>query len=515
MSTNFQMKKTIDNTSAKWDSNDNDTLLMILNSISEGIIVADKYGNFLFFNPVAGKILGIGKKNVKPAEWTSVYGCYRQDEVTPYPSEQLPLSRAIRNDEVEDEIIFIKNPKRPEGVFINVSACPLKKANGSVRGGIVIFRDITESIKSAKQLRKLSNAIEQTADSAVITNKQGIIEYVNPAFEKTTGYNRKEVLGKTPQILKSNKHNNAFYKKLWSTILSGNTYRGTIINKKKNGDLYWCEQTITPMKDSVGNITNFVSVIKDITELKEKQKQEFRLNIAREIQQRLYKPNISVPGFDIAGATYSAVETGGDYFDFISMPDGHIGLVIGDVSGHGIGSALIMAQTRAYLRAFVKMETDPGIILTWLNQELTADLSEMHYVTLILARLDPQRNLLDYSSAGHLPAYLLNGSGDTSQIMESTGIPLGFIKDYKYYKSEQIKLAPDNILAFFTDGLVETKTHDEIEFGFDRALEIINNHRQSTACQIVEKLYRETFSFSKNQAQKDDITSVICKVNRI
>ncbi len=618
---------------------ENDTLQSILNSLGEGVIVSDKVGNFLYFNPIAENILGIGSKNVTTAEWSSGYGTYYPDEVTPYPSEQLPLARAIRGEEVSNEFIYIKNPERSEGVFIEVSASPLRDTKSAVSGGIVIFRDITE-IKQAKtaqkqseervkalfkgfpiptyiwqhvnddfilvdynnaaevftqgniqnllgnksskiyadspdiqadflrcyhdkttinremsyrfisngerkdlivsyvfvppdiimvhtediterkkaevKVRKLSNAVKQTADSVIITNKQGVIEYVNPAFEATTGYSRDEALGQTPKILQSGIHDKAFYKNLWKTIISGKPYRGTIINKKKNGELYWSEQTITPMKDDAGNVTNFVSVLKDITELRKKQEQEFQLNIAREVQQRLYKKaNVSVSGFDIAGATYSATETNGDYFDFISFLDGSIGMIVGDVSGHGIGAALVMAQTRAYLRAFAKIESDPGVLLTCVNQELAADLAQENYVTLIIARLDPHKNLLDYANAGHLPTYLLNSCGEVKHIMESTGIPLGIMRDYKFSKSEAMKLAPEDIVFFLTDGITEAQAFDETEFGFDRALDIIKHHRKATAKQIMEHLYQAIRSFSRNLPQEDDITSIICKVNPI
>jgi PAS domain S-box-containing protein len=615
---------------------DNQTLRSILNSLGEGVIVADRDGNFLYFNSAAENILGIGSKNVDQQEWSSVYGTYYPDKVTSYPSEQLPLARAIKGEEVTDELIFIKNPERPEGIYIEISASPLTDTKSSASGGTVIFRDVTkikqaergqkqseervkaqfkgipiptyvwqyrendfvlvdynnaaevftqgkiqellgnksskmyadspdiqtdflrcynekitvnremsyrfqsigqvkdlivsyvfvppdivlvhtedvtESKKNLEALKKLSNAVEQTADSVIITNKQGLIEYVNPAFEATTGYSRKEALGQTPKILQSGMHDEAFYKNLWKIILSGKPYRGTIINKKKNGELYWSEQTITPMKDDAGNITNFVSVLKDITELREKQEQEFQLRIASELQQRLYKANVSVPGFDIAGATYSAVETNGDYFDFISMADGCIGMVVGDVSGHGIGAALVMAQTRAYLRAFAKKESDPGLLLSWLNQELAADLGKEHYVTLILARLDPKQKLLDYASAGHLPAYLLNGSGEVSHIMESTGIPLGIMRDYKFSINGSIKLSSEDIVFFLTDGITEAQALDETEFGMDRALEIIKRHRKATGKQIMEHLYQAVRSFSQNLPQEDDITSIICKVN--
>src|SRR4030042_2271381 len=132
---------------------------------------------------------------------------------------------------------------------------------------LVHTEDITDSKIAEEKLKNLSNAIEQTADSVVITGNRGVIEYVNPAFEETTGYSRQEALGQTPRILKSGKHDKTFYKKLWKTILSGKTYNGTIINKKKNGEIYWSQQTITPMKNEEGRIIKFVSVLTDITAL--------------------------------------------------------------------------------------------------------------------------------------------------------------------------------------------------------------------------------------------------------
>ncbi len=116
------------------------------------------------------------------------------------------------------------------------------------------------------KLQSLSVVVEQTADSVVITDRDGNIEYVNPAFEATTGYTQQEVLGKTPRLLKSGKHKSSFYKDLWDTVLAGKAFRAVITNRKKNSDLYYADQTITPIKDASGEITHFVSVWKDITE---------------------------------------------------------------------------------------------------------------------------------------------------------------------------------------------------------------------------------------------------------
>jgi len=489
-----------------------ETLHSILNRLAEGVIVADRKGKFLFFNPVAEQILGVGMQDIDSSQWTSVYGCYYPDRVTLYPSQQLPLARALRDEKVNDELIFIKNSKRPHGVLICVSGRPIKAADGSVCGATVVFQDVTENLHNESELRKLSSAVEQTADTVMITDKKGVIEYVNPAFEITTGYSREQALGQTPKLLQSGLHDAVFYQTLWSTILNGEPYRGTIINKKKNGDYYWSQQTITPMKDQAGKITNFVSVLKDISDLKQKQEQEFHLRIARELQQRYYNVNVEVPGFDIAGKTYPAVETGGDYFDLIEMKDGSIGIVIGDVSGHGIGSALIMTQTRACLRAYAKVEPDPAKLLDCLNQELAVDLDERHFVTLMFARLDPKSRSLEYASAGHLPAYLLKSSGETKQVLESTGIPLGIIEDYSYAKSDPITLCADDMIVFLTDGITEAHAVNKSEFGFARTLDIIRSFRYAPAREIIEQLYRSVRSFTKKQPQEDDITSVVCKV---
>lgn len=122
-------------------------------------------------------------------------------------------------------------------------------------------------IQEAEQtIKTLSTALQRIADNVMITDRQGIIEYVNPAFEATTGYSRQEAVGQTPKILRSGQHKAEYYHKLWETILGGKTFRATTTNKKKNGNIYYADQTISPVKDESGDIICFVSVWKDITE---------------------------------------------------------------------------------------------------------------------------------------------------------------------------------------------------------------------------------------------------------
>lgn len=115
-------------------------------------------------------------------------------------------------------------------------------------------------------LRKLSRAVEQSADLVTITDRNGVIEYVNPAFEQLTGYGREEVLGSTPRILKSREHGPGLYEELWKTILSGKVFRSTLIDRKKNCERFDVEKTITPIRDDEGQITHFVATDRDMTE---------------------------------------------------------------------------------------------------------------------------------------------------------------------------------------------------------------------------------------------------------
>ncbi len=134
---------------------------------------------------------------------------------------------------------------------------------------IGILRNITERKNVEERLRKLSLAVEQSPASVIVTDTQGTIEYVNPKFTEITGYTAEEVIGQTPRILKSGQKSQESYKVLWDTILAGHVWRGVFENKKKNGELYWEEASICPIRDPNGSVTHFVAVKQDITERKQ------------------------------------------------------------------------------------------------------------------------------------------------------------------------------------------------------------------------------------------------------
>ncbi|MFH0822626.1 MAG: PAS domain S-box protein, partial [Pseudomonadota bacterium] len=143
---------------------------------------------------------------------------------------------------------------------------PMYDSDGSLIGVLGIARNITATRKTEEAHRRLATAIEQAAEAVIIADTEGIIQYVNPAAERTSGFSSEELLGKTPRVFKSGEHDATFYERLWAAVKEGEIWSGRFVNRRKDGRLYHEEATISPVKDGSGKITNFVAVKRDITE---------------------------------------------------------------------------------------------------------------------------------------------------------------------------------------------------------------------------------------------------------
>ena len=168
---------------------------------------------------------------------------------------------------------------KPDGsaYYTEIHGYPLFNEQGEVELMAEYVVNITARKQVENQLRQLQRALEFSANGVVITNKQGVIEYVNPAFTRITGYHPDEVIGQNPKILKSGEHSLEFYADLWKTIQQGDVWRGEMTNRKKDGSLYWEYQTITPVKDENGTITHFVAIKENVTERKQAEQELERL----------------------------------------------------------------------------------------------------------------------------------------------------------------------------------------------------------------------------------------------
>lgn len=202
---------------------------------------------------------------------------------TPCSSEEhpCPLKHVLQHKEayIVEHIHY-----RPDGTpyYVEVHGYPIFDENDNVVQMIEYSIDITARKEAEEELRKLSSATQQAASGIVITNTKGIIEFANPATLKITGYSAEEFIGATPNLLKSGEHEASFYNELWETIQKGEVWRGDLINRRKDGSLYWESQTISPVKNNQGEITHYVAIKEDISKAKEAEKEIRTLSSATE-----------------------------------------------------------------------------------------------------------------------------------------------------------------------------------------------------------------------------------------
>ena len=373
-------------------------------------------------------------------------------------------------------------------------------------------------------------AFESAGEAIVITDLAGNIQYANPAFEKISGYRRDEIIGQNPSLLKSGKHPASFYQRLWETLGRGEVWQGSFVNRRKDGSTYNSEQTIAPILTATGQRIGYVSIHEDVSkrvrfdeQRRERELASVReaanqrvhlarheLELARQVQNRLYPRTApEILGFDVAGAAFPAEETCGDYYDFIPLPDGRLGVVLGDVSGHGLGAALIMAETRACVRTLLLSMGDVDEILHRINQLLVHDLETGRFVTLLLAILDPTTRSLTYSAAGQ-PGYHFHSSGDVTRL-DNSGMVLGLLDDASIPPGERITLAPGELIFLATDGLQETHTNGGAMFGVEQTLELVRANRHQRSRDIIEELNETASRFRQGAPQEDDITMVVIK----
>jgi serine phosphatase RsbU (regulator of sigma subunit) len=236
------------------------------------------------------------------------------------------------------------------------------------------------------------------------------------------------------------------------------------------------------------------------------------LDIARSIQQGLLPAQSpSLDNYDLAGWNQPANQTGGDYFDWQSLPDGRLAISLGDATGHGIGPALVSTSCRAYARASFITSNGHHQVLERLNRLLADDLSSNRFVTFAVVFLNPEDSAIEILSAGHGPILWYKYSTDKFESLEAQGIPLGMIAGISYEKAQSRRMAPGDMLVLVTDGFYEWENPQGEEFGVERLETTIRQARDSSAAEVIAKLRKAVESFCQGTEQKDDLTAVVLK----
>ncbi len=408
----------------------------------------------------------------------------------------------------------------------------------------------TKVKQSLKEVSDIQYALDQAA-IVVITDTQGTITYVNDKFSEISGYSQAELLGQNPRLLKSGYHSREFYQEMWETISNGQVWRGEIQNKTKNDGYYWVDTTIVPFLNEQGAAIQYLSIQTEITNRKEleqtletkvkqrtselaqanaeitllNQKLEAenlymsgKLELFREMQQMIL-PNPeelkAIKDLDIAGFMEPAEEVGGDYYDVLEH-EGVVTIAIGDVTGHGLESSMLMVMTQTAVRTLKEArESDPVCFLDTLNRTI------YHNVQRIKSDKNLTLAIINYSggrvsiSGQHEEIILVRSEGKIELIDTiDLGLPIGLDNDIaEFIDCQTVELNPGDGIVLYTDGITEARDITKEQYGIERLCQVISKNWHLSAEKIKEAVIDDLIRYIGEQKVFDDISLLLFKQN--
>jgi PAS domain S-box-containing protein len=378
-----------------------------------------------------------------------------------------------------------------------------------------------------KSEKRLSNIIDFLPDATFVVDLGGEVISWNKAMEHLTQVKAADILGqgdyeyslpfysqKRPMlidfVLKPDEHLEKEYEhfeRKEGTIIAEN-----LLPNLNNGTYLFT--TAAALHDSEGNTIGAIESLRDVTDRKMMeqtlQRSKAELHIAAQIQKSFmpdHAPEVS--GYKLAAVTIPAMEVGGDFYDFISLPDGRQGLVIADVAGKSIPAALFMALSRTIIRANAIHWVSAADALREANNMISEDASAGMFVTLFYGILDGKAHTLTYANAGHPPPLIFRPDCWKCAEQEVTGIALG-AWDGAEYEERQVQFCPGDIALLYTDGVTEAINGKGELYGIKRLCQVITKSSRLSAQQIMEKVQDDILEFS-GQDQYDDITMIVLK----
>ncbi len=490
------------------------SLFAAIESAGEAVIITDLTSRITYVNPAFEHITQYSRREAL-GQTPRLLKSERND-----PAVYQDLWRTITRGGVWRGSFL--NRKKDGSIYrVEQTVAPAVDGEGRTVSYVSIHRDVTDNHMLHDALR-LAAAVESAGDSIVLTDLHGTILYVNAAFERINGTQRDKLAGHNLWTLKGTVEDLASPrgKKVWSALTRGETWRGSFQGRRPDGRPYLVEKTVAPVRNAAGAVIGYVSVGHDLTQHYARRQVERRLaaanselTLAETIQQRLFPQGApALPGYDIAGKTFPAEHVCGDYFDFVSLRDESLGVVVGDVSGHDLGAALLMVDVRAYLRGLATCFSNESEILGRVNALLFPDIESAGFVTLFFLRLDAARHVLSHAGAGH-NGHVVRASGECTQL-ESTGLPLGIAANQPVLQGAETRLNPGDVVLLMTDGLTDAMSNEGELFGASRAIDLVARRRDAPASAIIEALHAAVYEFTGDEIRRDDQTVVVVKRER-
>jgi len=261
---------------------------LIAENTADTITVLDFDLKFKYVSPSVQKLRGFSVEESMALSLDQIFTPASMQKINETFAKHMALEATGKADPSRTETLELEEYcKNGSIIWVEIVVSFIRDVNLKPTGILTLTRDITKRKLTEDKLRILSRAVEQSPASIIITNTEGLIEYVNPKFTSVTGYSTEEVLGQNPRILKSNEQGTQYYEKFWKTITSGKEWYGEFHNKKKNGELFWELASISPIFDTDGAITHYLAVKEDITARKQTEIELIKAKVKAEESDRL------------------------------------------------------------------------------------------------------------------------------------------------------------------------------------------------------------------------------------
>jgi PAS domain S-box-containing protein len=292
-----------------------------------------------------------------------------------------------------------------------------------------------------------------------------------------------------------------------------NSHQQALNGRSVGFETEWLGQTleikIDPLHESGQGVVGTIGVALDVTERRTLDRE---LHFARLVQEALLPAtHPRLEGFDIFGGSYPATQTCGDWFDYLRFPDGSLGLVVGDVSGHGFGPAILSATIAAYLEVLAEGHSNIQEILCTCNRMVCKRRLDGEFAVLSLGRLQPGDRSLVYGGAGER-LLVFNRNGKLRHRVHASGVPCGQFDDATYEDPAHVPLEPGDIVLMLTDGFREAFDPNDKQFGESGIAETIAANSHAPASEIFKSLWSAARKFANGRHQDDDMTGIVVKV---
>ncbi len=466
--------------------------------------------------------------------WKMIFG-YAEDEIGNGVEDWVRLLHPDERDRVvQFQADFLAGTERTVSIeyrlrhkdgcyrWIVAHAVVLRDECGQAIRLVGSHGDITDRKRAEEQLRhseaRYRALVESSPDAVAMSDLAGRITFASDQAARQLGYVHPDELLGTPAMNLVVESDRERFQANTRALLDEQIRRNDLYTGcRKDGSTFAAEVSAAVIRDTAGNPEALMGIYRDISDRKkaedEVRRAEAELMAAAEIQASLLPDKApAVAGFDIAGHCYSAKAAAGDHFDFLLRPDGSLLVVVGDVSGHGLGPALVAVDFCARLRTLAETSCELPVLAHKVNAGLCQETESWIFVTAILGSLNPQRRTFQFINAGHPAGIVLDGAGEEKARLESSYLPFALISEQTFALHDAVSLVAGDLIFLYTDGLTEAHRERGPQFGLEHVLDSVREHRGQTAAKIIAAVREAACRHLGSEKPKDDITLVVIKV---